>query len=274
MSFEASAQANYDRPLSAKGEGKPLSRIPGAMLHKVLGFLCKILFRYEVVNRQVVQELASQGKGAVIVANHTSYIEVVMAFLAAWPATWIRFIGKFELFSKLGGFTGYLLSLIGAFPVSRDSADLTVVKRAVKDVKAGEFVQIYPEGTRRGRGNVQLRLHGGGTLIARMSKAPIIPSSCRNADRVKRKGERLRLPKLTYVYGDPVYLSDFDFLPKKDRLDACTWYVMRECYALFYGIEPEQVNMAQLFPDDRDFSAELAGVTLASRQERLPGKEA
>ena len=55
-------------------------------------------------------------------------------------------------------------------------------------------------------------------------------------------------------YGSPVLLSDFDFVEKADRLEACSWYVMRECFALFRRTAPEQVDMAELFPDTRDYA--------------------
>ena len=273
MSFQSAFLANCDRPLyKADGDQRPLGKALPKVVYGVLAALCKVLFRYEVKGRETIQRLADEGKGAVIVANHSSYVEVVLAYISAMPATWVRFIGKQELFEKLNYFPGWFFSAIGAFPVARDSADLSVVKRAVRDVRNGEMVLIYPEGTRRGRGNVQLKIHSGASLIARMAKTPLVPSACRNADKVKRKGERLRFPKLTYVYGEPVYLSDFDFLPKKDRLDACSWFVMRECYALLYNISPEEVDMPALFPDDRDFTAELTGFVPESRKS-LPGED-
>ena len=96
-----------------------------------------------------------------------------------------------------------------------------------------------------------------------MGKAPIVPSSIRNVDAIKRKGERMHFPKVTVVFGAPIYLEDFDFLPKEDRLDAVSWYAMRECYALRDNVNREEVDMKSLFPEARDFSAELAGKVLS-----------
>ena len=104
----------------------------------------------------------------------------------------------------------------------------------------------------------QPRVHGGAALIARMGKAPILPMGVRNVDIIKRKGERVRFPKVTIVYGDPLYLEQFDFLPKDDRLDGCVWYALRECFALFGDVAPEDVDMVELFPDDKDFTAVFA----------------
>ena len=80
----------------------------------------------------------------------------------------------------------------------------------------------------------------------------------RNAEHVKHKGERFRFPKITIEYGDPVLVEDFDFLPKEDRLDGCSWYAMRECFALSLNVPREQVDMPALFPGGKDFTAVFA----------------
>ena len=80
----------------------------------------------------------------------------------------------------------------------------------------------------------------------------------RNAENVKRKGERLRFPKITIEYGNPLLVEDFDFLPKEDRLEGCTWYAMRECFALSLRVPREEVDMPALFPGGKDFTAVFA----------------
>ena len=83
---------------------------------------------------------------------------------------------------------------------------------------------------------------------------PILPMTVRNADKVKNKGERLHFPRLYVVYGEPIMLQDFDFLPKDDRLEAYVWYALRESFALFNNVNPEDVDMKSLFPGDKDFT--------------------
>ncbi|MEF9877302.1 MAG: 1-acyl-sn-glycerol-3-phosphate acyltransferase, partial [Gordonibacter sp.] len=68
----------------------------------------------------------------------------------------------------------------------------------------------------------------------------------------------IRFPKITIEYGHPLLIGDFDFLPKEDRLDGCTWYAMRECFALSQRVPREQVDMPALFPGGRDFTAVFA----------------
>ena len=231
---------------------KRISRVPARIIVGTVAGICKVLYRYEVHNRENLYCLAEKS-GVVVVSNHTSYLDVVFMYLAIRPRYWPRFMARDTLFDANPAL-GWIFAHIGAFPVTRDSADRTAVKRAARMLKNGEIVGIMPEGTRRDKGTAEPRVHGGAALIARMGKAPILPMAVHNVDKVKRKGERLRFPKITVEFGNPVMLSDFDFLPKEDRLQACTWYALRECFAMFQHVEPNQVDMVALFPDDKDYT--------------------
>ena len=103
------------------------------------------------------------------------------------------------------------------------------------------------------------KLHAGAALVAKMGHAPILPCTVRNAENIKRKGERVRFPKVSVEFGEPISLDRFDFLPKEQRLEACVWYAMRECFALSRRIPPGEVDMAALFPDSDDYAAVLEG---------------
>lgn len=228
-------------------------RGPAWVIVGVVGAIAKVCWRYDVENLQSLEMLAEKG-GVVVVSNHTSYLDVVFMYLSMFPRRWPRFIARDSLF-EANGALGWIFAHIGAFPIKRDSADRLAVKRAARMLKNGEIVGIMPEGSRRGKGSVAPRVHGGAALIARMGKAPILPMAVHNVDKIKVKGERVRFPKVTIEFGNPVMLSDFDFLPKDERLDACVWYALRECFALFQNKAPEQVDMKGLFPEDKDYAA-------------------
>ena len=248
----------FDRPFGvdeyAGGEKRP-SRVPAYVIVGAVSGICKVLYRYKVVGRQKLEALAANS-GVVAISNHTSYLDVVFMYLSMFPGRWPRFMARDTLFDN--AFLAWVFAHIGAFPVKRDSADRTSVKRAARMLKNGEIVGIMPEGTRRGKGSAEIHVHGGAALIARMGKAPILPMAVHNVDKVKRKGERLRFPKITVEFGDPVLLEDFDFLPKDERLEGCVWYALRECFAMVQGVARDEVDMAALFPGDKDFSEEFA----------------
>lgn len=229
----------------------------GNAAYVVVGGLCKLLFRYRVDNRDKLR--AFQGaEGALVICNHTSFFDVVFMYLAARPKQWVRLMGRDSLFDNAHGLLGQALSRVGAFPVKRDTADMTSIKRAVRMLKRQELVGILPEGTRRGKTDRVPSIHAGVSVIARMAKVPILPMTVRGVERIKQKGQRVHFPKVTVDYGDPILVGDFDFLPKDERVEACTWYAMRECFALYYRCAPEDVDMAALFPETRDYAPVFA----------------
>lgn len=244
----------WDMPLGGVSEEKQIPHWFGNLAYGVVGGVCKVLFRYEVTGRETLR--AFNGKcGVVVICNHTSFLDVAFIYLSARTKQWIRLMGRDTLFDNAHGLVGQILSRVGAFPVKRDSSDRTSIKRAARMLKNDELVGILPEGTRRGKGSKTPSLHAGAAFVAKMGHAPILPMTVRNAEYVKQKGQRIHFPKITVEYGSPILLSDFDFLPKQDRLEGCTWYAMRECFALSRRIPAKDVDMKELFPESQDFSA-------------------
>ncbi len=271
----------WDMPYDGFSDEKQAPRWFGNFAWALITAVFKLCFRFEVSGRENIRAFKDAG-GVVIVGNHTSFLDVVCMYIATRPEQWVRFMGREDLFGKAGGLLGHIISRVGAFPVKRDSADRTSIKRAARMLKNGELVGIMPEGTRRGKSNMTPRLHSGAAFVARMGSAPILPMTVRNAEYVKQKGKMLRFPKITVEYGTPILVSDFDFLPKDERLDACTWYAMREVFALSRRIPANQVDMRELFPDDKDYSdvfaqhavakhssSEVAGELRMKRAEKL-----
>ncbi|MGI6591391.1 MAG: lysophospholipid acyltransferase family protein [Eggerthellaceae bacterium] len=252
MSFEDWNRGMWDLPMDAIGGKNHINHIYGNIVYGFVGTVFKICFRYHVDGIENIRRF--RGTGALIVANHTSFLDVAFFYLAARWRQWPRFMARDTLFEKGNWFSGLWISGFGGFPVTRDEADTSAIKRAVRILKSGEIVQIFPEGTRRNKGNIEPRLHAGAALIARMAKVPIVPATCRNAENIKQKGKPIRFPKVSIEYGEPLYVSDFKWVDKHDRLAACTWYAMRECFALSYRCKPEEVDMRALFPKDKDFT--------------------
>ncbi len=247
----------WDMPFGGDSSERHISRVFASIIVGLVGAIFKVLFRYRVDGRENLS--AFKGKsGVVVVANHTSFLDVVFMYLSVRPTMWPRFIARNTLFDGKPYVFGWLLSHLGVFPIKRDTADRTAIKRAARMLKNNEVICILPEGTRRGKGSKVPEIHGGAALIARMGRAPILPMTVRHAEDIKRKGERVRFPKVTCEFGEPIMLEDFDFLDKQDKLDGCMWYAMRECFALSQEKAPEHVDMKALFPDGKDYRAVFA----------------
>ena len=270
MSFFLRTEEMFDLPFDCK----PAEQNEAGTKHKritrwfswfafiVVGLAFKIAFRYKIINKEKVTDFKGK-RGCIIIANHESYLDAAFMFLSLRPKCCPRIIARESLFRGKSFLQRQILSRAGAFPVSRDSADRTSLKRAVKMLKRGEMVYIMPEGTRRGKGSAELSLHSGFSFIAKMAgDSPIIPCAFRNVGKIKEKNKFIRFPKVEIEFGDPLFVSDFNEAEKKDRLPACSWYAMREVFALRDKIDREKVDMKSLFPKDDDYSKILSEIEI------------
>lgn len=253
MSLFVPYEKMWDMPLGGVSKEKQVPHWVGNIIFGFLFVLFKICFRYRTDGLENLRGFDKRG-GVVVISNHTSFLDTVFLYLTARPKQWIRLLGRESLFKNAHGLVGQILSRVGAFPIKRDAADLTAIKRAARMLKNKEVVGVFPEGTRRGKGSQEPELHSGAAFIARMGKAPLLPSTVRNAEYIKQKGKFFRFPQVSIEYGTPLVLSDFDFLPKDERLEACTWYAMRECFALSLCCPAEDIKMTELYPKAKDYT--------------------
>ena len=110
----------------------------------------KLLFRYRIDGRENLRAFKGVS-GVLLVANHTSFLDVVFMYLACRPSQWGALHGTRHPLRQRGRFDRAGALARGGVPVKRDSADRTSIKRAARMLKDKEVVGILPEGTRRAR---------------------------------------------------------------------------------------------------------------------------
>lgn len=109
--------------------------------------------------------------GPVIIAcNHVSYFDPPL--LGTGCPRRIRYMAKRELFNI--PLLGALIRGFGAYPVERHAAPMAAVRRSVEQLRAGQAIGIFPEGTRNLDGTVQAR--EGVALLASLGRAPVVPA--------------------------------------------------------------------------------------------------
>lgn len=127
--------------------------------------LTRVLFDVKVSGEQNVP-----ADGPLVVAcNHRSYIDPPM--LGTWFPRPIHFMAKQELFKI--PILGSLITAVDAFPVNRDASDIGSMRRALRILKEGGVLGIFPEGTRNVSGEAPYK--GGAVLLASTARCPIIP---------------------------------------------------------------------------------------------------
>jgi 1-acyl-sn-glycerol-3-phosphate acyltransferase len=190
-------------------------------LSRLVGYL---FFRHRTLHRKFLPESG----GAMIVANHVSYLDP--AALGAAFRKPIYYLARKTLFK---GFLGWLLPRIQVLPVDLGKGDLASMKRILNLLKQGNRVLIFPEGTRSPDGTLQAAEAGIGFLIAK-GEVPVVPVRIFGAFECWKRGSKWPHPgRITIVAGPPV---DFSGLPAelsgRERYQACADLVMQALAAI------------------------------------------
>ena len=86
----------------------------------------------------------------------------------------IGFLGKEEVFKNK--FIGKLLKSCGGIPINRDNPDIKSMLSAIKLLKQGHKLVIFPEGTRNKLGHGRpMAIKGGSAVFAVKAQCPIVP---------------------------------------------------------------------------------------------------
>ncbi|TGD24135.1 1-acyl-sn-glycerol-3-phosphate acyltransferase [Companilactobacillus suantsaicola] len=143
-------------------------------------------------------------KPYIIVAPHRTWWEPIFFALVISPRE-ATFMAKKELFKN--PILRFILVHAHAFPVDRAHPGPSVIKTPVKALKKEDKVLImFPSGTRYSE-----QLKGGASLIAKLSKAPLVPFVYQGP--LKFSG-LLKHQKITIGVGPEI---DFDFKAKLDE---------------------------------------------------------
>ncbi len=139
--------------------------------------------------------------GAFVLAPvHRSYVDTPIA--ACVTSRRMRFMGKDSVWKIRP--VGWLASSLGAFPVTRGSADRQALRRGIEVLEAGEPLVLFPEGERKS-GPVVQPLFDGAVYIAVKAGVPIVPVGIGGSERVMPKGARFIFPrKVAVIVGEPI----------------------------------------------------------------------
>ena len=146
--------------------------------------------------------------GAVMAINHIGYFDFTYAGLAARPAKrLVRFMAKKEVFDHK--ISGPLLRGMHHIEVDR-AAGAESYQAAVKALRAGEIVGVFPEAT-ISRSFELKEFKTGAARMAAEAEVPIIPVVVWGSQRVWTKGRpkrlgRTRTPIFIYV-GAPIAVA-------------------------------------------------------------------
>lgn len=180
------------------------------ILHVISRFFTPFVFRQRI---QADCPLPAEG-GALILANHRSPVDPMLIYsssqlkhegLRIRP---VEFLTAVE-YCDLGGPLGFITRHMDVIPVQRSGRDMGPVKEALRRIRAGRLVGVFPEG-RINLGSGLLPGNPGVAWLALHSKAPVYPVFIHDAP----QGKSMVDPFLTFcragvTYGDSVDLSAY-----------------------------------------------------------------
>ena len=149
--------------------------------------------------------------GAILAMNHVAYLDFALIGTAALPVNrYVRFMAKKEIFENK--IAGPLMRGMHHISVDRSSGSASFVA-ALRALKSGEIVGIFPEGTI----SVSFELKefkSGAVRLAMGAGVPVIPAVIWGSQRiwtkkVKRDLKRNKYP-ISVTFGEPLYFTKAD----------------------------------------------------------------
>lgn len=158
-------------------------------------------------------------QGPLILApNHLAWTDIPLIALPLHRK--VIYMAKEEYFSSK---IAWLVRFLGAFPVKRGEGDRQSLRAAEEQLKKGNILAVFPEGT-RSRTRSMAKAHAGLGMIALRSGAPVVPMAIWGSENVFKKFR----PPVTIMYGEPMVLTPKGKKITREDIDEATDKVMRK----------------------------------------------
>lgn len=181
-----------------------LKKIKKVLYKGFVVFVGKIIYRYKVIGLENIPE-----EGPLLFCgNHRSYIDP--AIIVATSTRPMRFLAKEELKNNI--IVNSAADAFDAIYIKRDSKDISAMKEALKTLKTGGCIGIFPEGTRNGFEKNDGAIKGGAIYLAMKTNANIVP--------IGIVGPQKPFTKNAIIYGKPIEISKYKTLEKGGEEEA------------------------------------------------------
>ena len=198
------------------------------LLHFWEKHLFRVVFPYELHGNLTKYEQGS----LIVIGNHYSVLDVVYPCLLTKRP--IHFMAKQELWK--GGPMKWFATKCECIPVKRDGSDVQAIKDAMRYLKNGEVINIFPEGTRNHSYADLLPFHGGAAALSIKMQTPIVP--------IVQVKKLKAFHKSHIIIGDPIEFKQFyNKRVTKEEIEACDKQLrdavinMRLAFIEKYGIK-------------------------------------
>ncbi|MDQ1655061.1 MAG: hypothetical protein QOD41_144 [Cryptosporangiaceae bacterium] len=232
-------------------------------------FTAKGFFRYLGLRFDITgtEHIPREG-GAVMVINHTGYLDFTFAGLAAQPAgRLVRFMAKESVFRH--PVSGPLMRGMKHIPVDREAGTASF-RAALTALKSGEIVGVFPEATISQSFELK-EFKSGAIRMARSAGVPVLPTAIWGSQRVWTKGRPKNFGRshiaISVAVGEPLPV------PPKSKPDELAAELQIRMEDLLHGLQEAYPDKPQTDADRWWLPARLGG-TAPTPEEALALEEA
>jgi len=183
-------------------------------------WFCKIFLK-PIVNWFLIKEvrgLENIPRGNfILVSNHLSYLDIIVDGYLCIPR-------RFHFIGQIDGWKGIMKWLIRAFyficgviPLDRQSDESRekALKDAIKVLKKGNILVLYPEGRRSATGELQEGKLGTAKIFLKTG-IPILPAGLKGTFELLPPGGKLKIKRIVKIsIGQPLYFKE-EFIKAKN----------------------------------------------------------
>ena len=161
--------------------------------------------------------------GALICPNHTKASDPFFVVFALGLKNRVMAMAKAEILRI--PVIGWILGKVGVFGVERGKADVGAIKTAMKSLKGGERLLMFPEGTRVKEGEEENHeAKNGAAMLALRTGVPIVPVY------IPREKNWFRATPV--VFGEPYYPQTAGRKATPEEYDSISAELIKRIYAL------------------------------------------
>ncbi|MFY8199066.1 MAG: lysophospholipid acyltransferase family protein [Pirellula staleyi] len=143
--------------------------------------------------------------GGMLLSTHQSLMDPVLVGIVSNRR--LNYLARKTLFKNPA--FALLIRLLDAIEIDRERGGLAGLREMLKRLQGGEWVLMFPEGTRTSDGEVA-EIKPGFTPVARRSQVPIVPIAIVGAYDCLPKGEKLPTRKpIAVVVGEPMLADTY-----------------------------------------------------------------
>jgi 1-acyl-sn-glycerol-3-phosphate acyltransferase len=177
------------------------------------------------------ENIPRQG-GAILAMNHVGYLDFALIGTAALPVKrYVRFMAKKEIFENK--IAGPLMRGMHHISVDRENGSGSFVA-ALRALKAGEIIGIFPEGTTSTSFEIK-ELKSGAVRLAMGAGVPVIPTIIWGSQRIWTKGLKKDLRRKNYTvlvsFGTPMTFE------RGDDVDAAEAKLRENLIAMLHEVQ-------------------------------------